>query len=66
MLCAKTKDEKNRLCVDWRELNIHEVFDSWMLGDIARIPSVLKGKMMYFTKLNLARGFYQVPITEVD
>ena len=54
-----------RLCVDWRRLNSLLVVDSGGLGDMQNMFSNLKGKP-YFTQIDLASGFHQLPIAEKD
>ena len=63
VLCVKKKDGTMRLCVDWRRLNFLLVVDSGGLGDMQNMFSNLKGKR-YFTQIDLASGFHQLPIAE--
>ena len=65
VLCVKKKDGTMRLCVDWRRLNSLLVVDSGGLGDMQNMFSTLKGKR-YFTQIDLASGFHQLPIAEKD
>ena len=65
VLCVKKKDDTMRLCVDWRRLNYLLVIDSGGLGDMQSMFSNLKGKR-YFTQIDLASGFHQLPIAEKD
>ena len=65
VLCVKKKDGTMRLCVDWRRLNSLLVVDSGGLGDMQNMFSNLKGKR-YFTQIDLASGFHQLPIAEKD
>ena len=65
VLCFKKKDGTMRLCVDWRRLNSLLVIDSGGLGDMQSMFSNLKGKR-YFTQIDLASGFHQLPIAEKD
>ena len=53
------------LCVDWRRLKSLLVIDSGSLGDMQGMFSKLKGKR-YFTQIDLASGFHQLPIAEKD
>ena len=60
-----SKKEKWRLVVDFRRLNEVTVGDSYPLPLITDILSAL-GKARYYTTADLASGFYQVPLREVD
>ena len=65
VLCVKKKDGTMRLCVDWHRLNSLLGIASGGLGDIQSMFSNLKGKR-YFTRIDLASGFHQLPIAEKD
>ena len=65
VLCVRKKDGTMRLCVDWRRLNARLIVDGGGLGDMQSIFSSLKGKR-YFTQIDLASGFHQMPIAEKD
>ena len=65
VLYVKKKDVTMRLCVDWRRLNSLLVVDSGGLGDMQCMFSNLKSKR-YFTQIDLASGFHQLPIAEKD
>ena len=65
VLCVKKKDGTMRLCGDWRRINSLLVVDSGGLGDMQNMLSNLKGKR-YFTQIDLASGFHQLPIAEKD
>ena len=64
-LCVKKKDGTVRLCIDWRELNKRLVKDSGGLGNMQDVFDGLKGKK-YYTQLDLASGFHQLPISPKD
>lgn len=61
IILAKKKDGSSRLCVDFRSLNKITVKDRYPLP---RIDDQLDrlGKNIYFTSLDMASGFHQVPI----
>lgn len=61
IILTKKKDGSNRLCVDFRSLNKITVKDRYPLP---RIDDQLDrlGKNIYFTILDMASGFHQVPI----
>ena len=65
MICVRRSRGTLRLCVDWRKLNALLKSDSGGLGDMQRIFDSLKGKS-YFTQIDLASGFHQIPIAEND
>jgi hypothetical protein len=60
-----SKKEKWRLVVDFRRLNEVTVGDSYPLPFITNILGAL-GKARYYTTLDLASGFHQVPLREKD
>ena len=59
----KKKDGTMRPWVDWRRLKSLLVIDRGGLGDVQSMFSNLKGKG-YFTQIDLASGFHQLPIAE--
>lgn len=61
ILLVKKKDGSDRLCVDFRELNANTLRDHYPLPLIADQIDKL-GKARYFTCLDMAAGFYQIPI----
>ena len=65
VLCVKKKDGTMRLCVDWHRLKSLLVVDSGGLGDMENMFSNFKDKR-YFTQIDLAAGFRQLPIAEKD
>lgn len=60
-----SKKEKWRLVVDFRRLNEVTVGDSYPLPLISDILGAL-GKARYYTTVDLASGFHQVPLREQD
>ena len=65
VICVRKSDGTLRLCVDGRKLNALLKTDSGGLGDMQRIIAGLRGKS-YFTQIDLASGFHQIPIAEKD
>jgi len=58
---VRKKNGSHRLCVDYRELNANTVADKYPLPLIAdQIDRLREGN--YFSSLDMASGFYQVPI----
>ena len=55
---------KWRLCVDFRLLNEHTVRDAYPMPSMERLPDV--GKARFFTKMDLASAFWQVPLSKED
>jgi hypothetical protein len=58
-------ERKWRICIDFRKLNEITVGDSYPLPNIQDILDKL-GRARYFTALDCASGFLQVPIAEED
>ena len=62
---AKTKDGSNRICVDYRKLNKVTVADP----ELMKTPEDLfqrLGKSNYFSKIDLSKGYWQIPVAEED
>ena len=58
-------DRSWRPCGDYRLLNTKTVPDRYPLPNMSDITNVLSGAK-YFTKLDLLKGYYQVPVAEDD
>lgn len=65
VLVPKKGTNKKRLCLDLRELNAITVFDAEPIPDPEEIFSRLADKK-FFTKIDLAKGYYQLFIAEKD
>lgn len=63
MILVKKKNGQNRLCVDFRALNKITVKDRYPLPRIEDQLDELSGNK-YFTSLDMASGFHQIPIAE--
>lgn len=61
VVLIKKKGGDYRLCIDYRALNARTVKDRYPLPHIEDQVSRLSGKC-FFTALDLAQGYYQVPI----
>ena len=66
MAPKKSADGKQawRLCCDFRLLNEHTVSDKYPMPSLERQLDV--GKARYFTKMDLASAFWQIPIAPED
>ena len=58
-------DKSWRFCVDYRKLNQHTKSDKYPLPNIDECLSRMKGAK-YFAKLDLAAGYWQIPMHEAD
>ena len=59
------KDGKNRMCIDFRKLNEITTKDAYPLPRIGQTTDALQGAG-YFSSLDLASGYWQVPVAEKD
>ena len=59
------KDGTNRMCIDYRELNEITTKDAYPLPRIGQTIDALQGAG-YFSSLDLASGYWQVPVAERD
>ena len=59
------KDGSIRFCVDYRKLNAITVKDSYALPRIDDALASLSGNK-YFSSLDLAAGYFQIPMSEKD
>ncbi|XP_078581557.1 uncharacterized protein LOC144864980 [Branchiostoma floridae x Branchiostoma japonicum] len=57
------KDGSVRFCVDFRKVNAISRFDAYPIPRIDEMLDKL-GKAKYITKMDLSRGYWQVPLTE--
>ena len=65
MVIIKKKDDTIRLCVDYRRLNAETMMDAYPMP---RVDDILDqvGQAKYITTLDLAKGYWQVPVAEED
>ena len=63
LLAVRKRDGSHRFCLDCRKLNARTVFDGEPIADTEHIFSSLS-KARYLSKLDLASGFWQVPLSE--
>ena len=63
VVIVKKADGSNRFCIDYRKLNRITVFDAEPIGNPDVIFTRL-GKSKYFTKLDLAKGYWQIKMKD--
>ena len=64
VVCARKKDGRLRLCVDFRLLNNRTVKDNYSLPRVEEILDAIPQGTQYFTKLDLKSGYHQIEIEE--
>ena len=65
VVLVQKKDGSNRFCIDYRKLNQDTVFDAEPMPDVNYLFSNLANKK-YFSKLDLTKGYWQIPMKESD
>ena len=65
VVIIKKKDKTNRVCLAFRRLNLVTKFDSEPMGNVEDIISNLR-KDKIFSKINLAKGYWQIPVHEAS
>ncbi|XP_071487443.1 uncharacterized protein [Diadema antillarum] len=65
VVLVKKKDGKNRFCVDYRKLNAKTVVDNEPIPNIEELMAEI-GNAKFFTKIDLAKGYWQIPVVEED
>ena len=65
MVIVKKKDGSLRICVDYRKLNAVTEMDAYPMPRIDDILDQI-GQAKYLTTLDLARGYWQVPVAKED
>ncbi len=64
-MVVKKKDGSIRLCVDYRKLNAATPMDAYPMPRTDELLDKL-GDSEYISTLDLARGYWQVPVAEKD
>ena len=65
MVIICKKDDTIRLCVDYRRLNAVTHMDAYPMPRMEKILDQV-GQAKYITTLDLAKGYWQVPVAEED
>jgi hypothetical protein len=65
IVLVKKKDGRVRFCVDYRKLNKIVEFDAEPMPEIEYLFAKL-GKKGIFSKIDLAKGYWQIPVEEED
>ena len=65
IVLVQKKDEKLRLCVDYRHLNELSTMDAYPMPRVDDIIDRV-GKANFFSTLDLTKGYWPVPVAEVD
>ncbi|XP_013639197.1 PREDICTED: uncharacterized protein LOC106344344 [Brassica oleracea var. oleracea] len=65
VLFVKKKDGSMRLCIYYRGINNITIKDKYPLPRIDELLDQLRG-VSWFSKINLASGYHQIPISEGD
>uniref|UniRef100_A0A1X7T3B8 Reverse transcriptase domain-containing protein n=1 Tax=Amphimedon queenslandica TaxID=400682 RepID=A0A1X7T3B8_AMPQE len=65
LVIVKKKDGGIRLCVDYRQLNQVTKFDAYPMPRVEELLDTI-GDAEFITTLDLAKGYWQVPVNEKD
>ena len=65
MFSWKKKDGTNRFYVDFRKLNRVTIFDPEPIPNPDDLTARV-GSAKFFSKLDLTKGYWQIPIAEAD
>ncbi|PIK58475.1 hypothetical protein BSL78_04608 [Apostichopus japonicus] len=65
IVMVRKKDNSNRFCVDYRKLNSVTLVDPEPIPNIEDLMSRISAGR-YFSKLDLTKGYWQIPVTECD
>ena len=63
IVMVQKRDQSFRFCIDLRSLNRVTIFDAEPMPCIEDMSSKLSG-YRYFSRLDLSKGYWQVPLTE--
>ena len=62
IVLVKKKDGTNRFCVDFRRINLVTKFGTEPMGNPEDIISKLKDDKVFFSKIDLSKGFWQIMV----
>ena len=65
MVVVREKDGSNRVCVDYRKINRVTVIDPTPPNSAEEIFQKM-AKKKYFSKIDLSKGYWQIPISKKD
>jgi transposase InsO family protein len=65
VVIVRKPDGSNRVCIDYRKLNRITQFDPEPMVSISELFHKL-GHAKYFSKVDLSKGYWQIPVTERD
>ena len=65
IVIVKKKDGSDRICIDYRKLNKLTVADPEPMVTAEDLFQWL-GKSKYYSKIDLSKGYWQIPVTEED
>ena len=65
IVLVKKKDGSNRFCIDFRKINKVTIFNAEPMPNQDEIFAKLS-KDHYFSKLDLSKGYWQIPLTKSD
>ena len=65
LVVVKKKDGSNRMCLDYRKLNLVTVADPAPITTAEDLFGKL-GKCQYYLTIDLSKGYWQIPVAEED
>ena len=65
IVVVKKKDGSNRICVDYRKLNVITKFDAYPMPRIDEMLDAI-GNAKYISTLDLAKEYWQIPMDQQD
>ena len=65
LVVVKKKGGSNRMCVDYRKLNLVTVADPAPMTTAEDLLGKL-GKCQYYSTIDLSKGYWQIPVVEED
>ena len=65
IVVVSKKDGSNRICIDYRKLNVQAKFDAYPMPRINEMLDTI-GQAKFLTTIDLAKGYWQVPMAQED